>query len=127
MALWKVTPNWKKSIVEHQYWIKGDKVIRYEEGWRWGTFFLRTEGDEEPVITDDTNIMCADDFELEDWSTDDGCWCDYDFSNMTEEEIEEIQDFFDDGNCVYDLEPEWNCDETEMFITCEVTIEKVEE
>lgn len=125
MALWKVEPNWKKSLTEIQYWTKDGKTIEYEEGWRWGTFYYYKEGDEPPEIEGGDDLFCIDHCDLEDWSTDDGCWSDYTFRNMTDEEEEEIQAFFDDGNCVYDLEEQgWVCSETEMILGCDVTIEK---
>lgn len=128
MALWKVTPNWKKSIVELQTYTKDGMSITEETGWRWGDFYIRTEGEDPPFIDEDTDIFCLEDAELEDWSTDDGCWQDIDYNNVPEEEQEKLQEFFDEGNSVYDLEEQgWIHAEGEMFITCDVSIEKVDE
>ena len=128
MATWKITPNWKKSTVEIQTWMKDDKKIIYEVGWRWGEFYVTTEGDEPPEIDEDTDILNSGEFEVNDWSTDDGCWDDYEYENMSEEEIEEINEFFEEGNSVFDLEEiGWYCDETSIYITCDVDIERVEE
>lgn len=128
MAMWKVEPTWKKSLSEIQYWTKDGKTIEYETGWRWGTFYYNTEGDEPPVIEDGTDLFCVDDADLEDWSTDDGCWDDYTFHNMTEEEQEEIQNYFDEGNSVYDLEEQgWIMSDSEMIVSCDVEITKEED
>ena len=44
---------------------------------------------------------------------------------MTEEEIVAMQEWFDEGNSLYELEDDgWFQSEGEMFITCEVTIER---
>jgi hypothetical protein len=46
---------------------------------------------------------------------------------MTEEEILEMQEWFDEGNSLYELEEDgWNQGDGEMIINCEMTIEKVE-
>ena len=46
---------------------------------------------------------------------------------MPEEEQERIQEFLDEGNSVYDLEEQdWMPSDGEMFITCEMEIEKAD-
>ena len=66
MALWKVRPSWKKSLVERQYWTREDgPYIVNEMCWRTGEFIIETEDDEPPVIDEDTNL-----FDLTDhWET----------------------------------------------------------
>ena len=56
------------------------------------------------------------------------CWAEYRFSeNISEEEREELEAFFED-NSVYDLEElGWSQGDTQMFIQCEPEITKVEE
>ena len=126
MALWKVEPTYKKSCVERETWYKDGQSITQETGWRWAEFIIETEGDEPPVIAENTDIFNGD-WELVDWSADDGCWCDYEYNGMTEEEISEKQEWFDEGNSIWELEGEWSQDDTEMYITCEVTIERLED
>jgi hypothetical protein len=124
MATWKVTPKYKKSIVEKNFWVNGDKTIINEIGWRWGEFTIVTEDDEPPVIDTETNLF---DYEMPDWSTDDGCWEDNEYIGFTDDEQEEIEEFLTE-NSTFDLESEgWHCDETEVYITCEVDIEKVDD
>ena len=128
MSVWKVEPTWKKSLTEIQYWMKDGKTITYEIGWRWGEFYYTTEGDEPPVIEEGSDLMCIEGADLMDWSTDDGCWEDYSFGDMSEEEQEEIQTFFDDGNSIYDLEEQgWVMSECELIVGCDVEITKEEE
>ena len=129
MALWKVTPDWKKSIVERSFWVNtndtSQRVVQ-EIGWRWGEFIVATETDEPPEIDEDTDLFC-DDFELQDWSTDDGCWEETDIMGLEEDAEEELQEFLSE-NSIFDLEERgWTCDESEMYITCTVTIEKIED
>lgn len=126
MALWKVTPNWKKSCIERQYFTKGDKTIVQEIGWRWGEFFIATDDDETPELEEGVDIFSCD-YELQDWSTDDGCWEEYEYTGFTEEEQEEMQEWLEE-NSAYELEEDgWTPVEGEMFIQCEMTIEKVED
>ncbi len=126
MALWKVTPNWKKSCIERQYFTKGDKTIVQEIGWRWGEFFIETEDDIPPELEEGVDIFSCD-YELQDWSTDDGCWEEYEYTGFTEEEQEEMQEWLEE-NSAYELEEDgWTPVEGEMFIQCEMTIEKVED
>lgn len=127
MARWRVTPTWKKSLVEVQEWTKvgTDYVITHEIGWRSGEFILETEGDEPPVLEEGVDIFSTE-YELSDWSTDDGCWeeTDYDISDETEEE--RMGDFLAE-NSIYDLEGEgWVMSDCYMYINCEMDIEKVE-
>ena len=123
MALWKVTPNWKKSCIERQYFTKGDKTIVQEIGWRWGEFFIETEDDTPPELEEGVDIFSCD-YELQDWSTDDGCWEEYEYTGFTEEEQEEMQEWLEE-NSAYELEEDgWTPVEGEMFIQCEMTIEK---
>lgn len=127
MALWKVEPTYKKSCVEKQTYRKDGKYITEETGWRWGEFIIETETDEPPVFEDGVDIFSCG-YELVDWSTDDGCWVDYEYSGMTEEEIVAMQEWFDEGNSLYELEDDgWSQGDGEMFITCELSIERVED
>jgi hypothetical protein len=125
MALWKVEPVFKKSCIEQQTYSKDGKSITEETGWRWGEFIIETEDDEPPVLEKAVDIFNCD-YELVDWSTNDGCWVDHTYSGMTEEEIVTMQSRFDDGISLYELEDEgWLQGDGAMFISCELSIEKV--
>jgi hypothetical protein len=126
MALWKIEPAWKKSLVERNHYHKDGKEIVVETGWRWGSFTCETEDDTPPVIESGENLFeCA--YEVEMQETFDGCWEDYEYNGMTEEEIVEVQNFIDE-NSYFDLEElGWSCGDTEMIIDGDVSIEKIEE
>ena len=130
MATWKVEPTWKKSVVERAFWIKDGKTIINEIGWRWGEITIETEGDDPPEVDEDTNYFDDDQFELVDFSCDDGCWEENEFEgDWEEEEQEQMEERLNDGEIsVYELEDEgWVCRDSELYITCEVTITKVED
>lgn len=127
MTTWKITPQYKKSVIERNYLIKDENRIMVETGWRWGEFHVHTEDDNPPVLESGVDIYnCG--YESELVETDDGCWEDIDDSECDEETQEWLAEFFDEGNSWLDLEEHgWSQDECEMIIDCEMNIEKVEE
>jgi hypothetical protein len=125
MARWKITPTWKKSVIERQYWDKDDMSLMHEIGWRWGEFFIETEGDDPPDLGPGVDILdCG--YQCDDWSTDDGCWEETDLDDMTDLQREVVELFLEE-NSVFDLEEDgWIMSECEMIIDCELSIERVE-
>jgi len=127
MALWKIEPTWKKSLVEYTHYHKDGKEIIYELGWRGGSFTCETEDDNPPDINEGDDLWdCGYDVEM--IETFDGCWDDLTFSeNISEEEREEIEAFLEE-NSVFDLEElGWMQGDGQMFIQCEPEITKIEE
>lgn len=127
MAKWKITPTWKKSIVEVQEWIKPGEpgYINHEIGWRWGEFIVETEDDNPPDFKEGDDIFSVN--SLSDWSTDDGCYEDTEVDVSDEVLQEELEEFLEE-NSIYDLEEKgWVMADSYMYINCEVNIEKVEE
>ena len=128
MAKWKITPTWKKSIVEVQEWIKPGEpgYINHEIGWRWGEFIIETEDDNPPELEEGVDMFnCG--YECDDWSTDDGCYEDTEVDVSDELLKEEIEEFLEE-NSIYDLEEKgWVMSDSYMYINCELNIEKVED
>ncbi len=128
MAKWKITPTWKKSIVEVQEWIKPGEpgYINHEIGWRWGEFIIETEDDNPPELEEGVDIFnCG--YECNDWSTDDGCYEDTEVDVSDELLQEELEEFLEE-NSIYDLEEKgWVMSDSYMYINCELNIEKVED
>jgi len=126
MAVWKVTPNWKKSIIERQTWENGGESFIWETGWRWGEFHVTTEDDTPPVLEPGVDIYNCD-YDAELYECTDGCWEEYDYDDCSDETREKLEEYFEEGNSVFDLEEEgWYNAETEMIIDCEMTIEMIE-
>ncbi len=125
MAIWSVKPQWKKSIIERQYWSKDDDSFIYETGWRWGEFHVTTEDDNPPDLKPGVDIYnCGYDAEL--YETTDGCWDECDFDDCSDEAREFLEEFLEE-NSVFDLEEHgWYSNETEMIIDCEMDIEMLE-
>lgn len=124
MATWKVTPQWKKSIIERQFWTKDDNTFVYETCWRGGEFTVETEDDNPPELEPGVDILnCGYDSEMVE--TFDGCSEDYDFDDCDEETQEWLEEFLED-NSVFDLEEHgWYSSDCEMIIDCEMNIERV--
>ena len=124
MATWKVEPTWKKSVIERNYYSKGDNVVMHEIGWRWGEFLVFTEDDNPPDLESGIDIFdCT--YETEFLETYDGCWEDYDFDDCDEETQEYVEKFLEE-NGIYDLENEgWEIIETEMIIDCDLKITRI--
>jgi hypothetical protein len=124
MATWKVTPQWKKSIIERQFWTKDDNTFVFETCWRGGEFTVETEDDNPPELEPGVDILdCGYDSEMVE--TFDGCSEDYDFDDCDEETQEWLEEFLED-NSVFDLEEHgWYSSDCEMIIDCEMNIERV--
>lgn len=126
MALWNIEPSWKKSIIERQEWIKDGQKFIYETGWRWGTFQTETEDDNPPNIQAGDDLWCCG-YDVELIETWDGCWDDYDYDGCDDETREWLEEFFEEGNSVFDLEEHgWTNGDTEMIIDCDPIFERVD-
>ena len=126
MALWKIEPTWKKSIAERNHFHKDNKTIIVETGWRWGEFTCETEDDTPPVLEEGVDLFdCGYDIEMQ--YCDDGCWEDYEFEGLTEDEEEEMREWLEE-NSFLDLEEDgWIPGDSEMIMSCEPSIERIEE
>lgn len=120
MATWKLSTYWKKSSIERQIWVKDDKVIIREEGYRWGTFFVQSDErpltDRELINDHGYELGCLDNdecWELE--SLDDGCWADTEAGrNCTEEDLEAFEEAWEENSYEGVEELGWSNDDTEF-------------
>lgn len=124
MATWKVTPVWKKSIIERQEWLKDDQRLVVETGWRWGSFEVYTDDDNPPELEPGVDMFdCG--YECEMIETNDGCWEEHDYDDCDPETVEWLEKFLEE-NSVFDLEEhDWSPGDCQMIIDCEMSIEKV--
>jgi len=125
MTIWKVATAHKKMCEEREIWTKDDKTIIRINGFRWGTFTVETNNDEPPEDIDPENpdgINMYDYFsdnaengaELE--SMDDGCYLDYEFEGIDEEEQEELKAAMEDDHYEYLESNGWYNSETEAWL-----------
>lgn len=127
MATWRVTPQFKKSIIEYNHMTKDDNEIIIETGWRGGEFLVYTDDDNPPELEPGVDIMnCG--YESEMVETFDGCWEEIHYDDCDDETREWVEEFLEEGNSYFDLEEHgWIFSDCEFIIDCEMNIEKVEE
>ena len=125
MASWRVSPLWKKSIIEYNHMIKDDNEFIVETGWRGGSFYVYTDDDNRPNLEPGVDILnCG--YESEMIETFDGCWEEHHYDDCDDETREWIEEFVEE-NSIFDLEEHgWNTCDCEMFIECELEITKDE-
>jgi hypothetical protein len=126
---WKITPKTKKSILDKTYWVKGDMRICQEVGWRWGDFFVEPMSGvtiEEYLSGKDDEIILHEEFDVVDFSTEDGCWEEYTYSeDMSDDDIESIEQFLEDGGDLSD--DGWEIVDSEVIIQGDIEIEEVDD
>ena len=137
MANWKISNYYKKSCYEIQTYVKDDKSVHNEVGWRFGTWSVTTTDDKIPEIywenygdtPDYSNLHIGsfagsnvDEVELnETW---DSCWEDYDYDGLTEEEIEEIERIIEEeGIWALTDDHGWDYGDCESYLSGPVRIE----
>jgi len=135
MAIWKVRAYHKKNVQEVEHWVRreGQGRITVTNGFRWGEWTVETSDDNPPEFEftevpggdgkkDSINMLDCEINNIESVeliSMDDGgCWYDIEFSGLTLEEEEELEEFIEE-NSIYDLEDRedsWYSDETEWWV-----------
>ena len=132
MAVWRVSPYYKKSCEEIERFRKDGMIVERRTGWRWGEWEVTTSDDNPPEFDfnqvpggndakDSINMYdCTGNNieEVEFIETFDGCWEEINFpEDMDEEEQERLQEFIDE-NGSYALEDEegWMLDDTEVWV-----------
>lgn len=121
MARWNLSPQYKKSAVERQYWYKDGKTIIREEGFRWANF--KVDSVEKPLTEEELKnedgyeLGCIDNDECwEMWDMMDGCWADLEKGrNCTDEDLEEFETAWDEDGYSGVEEAGWSNDETEYW------------
>ena len=121
MAIWKLSPQHKKSAVEKMFFYNGSKAIIVEQGWRWGTFTV--ESDERPLT--DLELVNEDGYELgcidndESWELyemTDGCWLDIDaLRDATEEDVTAFEQAWEEDGYDGVEALGWSNDDTEYY------------
>lgn len=127
MVKWLVKPTMKKSIVEVNYFVKGDETVFVETVWRWGEFYVYTDDDNVPDIFPGIDIYNCD-YETELIHTTDGCFEEVNYDSCGEETKKWLDEFFEKGHRYYELEDNgWQPVDSEMYINCAPEVEKIED
>ena len=126
MALWKIEPTWKKSLIERMYFVKDGNKVMIETGWRWGEFTCETEDDNPPEIEAGADLWdCGYDVEMIEMN--DGCWEEHDMDECDEETREWLEEFLEENSWMDLEEHGWTNTESECIIDCEPSIERIDE
>ena len=118
---WIIEPTEKKSVVDVEYYVKGNNKLRVETGWRWASYHVYTEDNNPPKFESHANIYDFG-YKVELIETFDNCWTENDDSECDGESQEWLSEFLED-NSVFDLESEgWDLEDTETYFTCDFDI-----
>lgn len=125
-----VEPAVKKSFVEFECFRKGDKYVRVETGWRYGDLNVTITNEEEQnylqevLDSDGEEAFDAQEFEdIEMLSTWDGCWQEYHYVGVEEDEQEILQEGMDEeGFWDYLQENGWETVDLETYIYNGITV-----
>lgn len=134
MAFWTVKTYHKKSVEQHEYFLRrsGKGQIKVIDGYRWATFRIETDDDEFPQF-EFTEVPggngARDSIDLFSCSAnnivgselidmfDGGCWGDLEFEDIEEEEEEQLREFIEEeGAWALEDEGDWFLDETECWV-----------
>ena len=142
MAVWKVSPYYKKSCEEHEHFTKDGMEIVRKTGWRWGSWSVTTSDDNPPEFEfykvpggndakDSINMNdCYDNNikEVEFLETFDGCWEDIDWpEEIDDEERERLEELInEEGFYVLEDQEGWMLDDTDCWIWGPISIEDEE-
>lgn len=132
MADWKVSTVDKKSVLEVEIWTNNKgQTIKKITGFRWGSWIVTTDDDEEPVFEYDAdgNIDMnsyydnnVEGIELD--MLDDGWYMDWEFSDdVSEEERTAITEGYEEDGYDYLESNGWYSYETLCLVSCELDIE----
>jgi len=129
-----VSPRWKKSFEENEYWVddKTGKRIVITTLWRGGTVKVTPQNEDEVEWLEDALTQGDEDafepytFEEHEYdSAYDGCSVDLTFGNIDEEEAERLQDGYDEEGTMFLEEEGFDCDDSEVYMYGELEIEEV--
>ena len=134
MADWKVSTRDKKSVVEVEIWTNDQgQTVKKITGFRWGSWIVTTNDDEEPVLERDSNGEIdmysyyennVESIELD--MLDDGWFMDWEFSDdISQEQKDAIIEGYEEDGYDYLETNGWFNDETLCLVSCDLDIEEL--
>lgn len=140
MTEWQVTTAFKKSVEEHEFWIKDDITIIRLTAFRYGTWIVTTKNDMEPVFerirnplgneeldSVDMNNVAHENIEtVELVSLDDGWYSENIYpEDMDELEQERMTELWDEESYEGWEKEGWIQTDTECWVSGDFIIKKV--
>jgi hypothetical protein len=141
MATWKVSPYYKKSCEEHEYYTKDGMTIVRQTGYRGATFIVETSDSNPPEFEfgyvpggdgrkDSIDMYSCSGNNIENVELDsmwDGCWEEIVYpEDMAEEEQDRLRELIEEEGDIYDVlenQEGWSQSETEAWIWGPILIE----
>jgi len=141
MANWKVSPYYKKSCEEHEYYTKDGMTIIRQTGYRGASFFVETSDDNPPEFEfdyvpggdgarDSIDMYNCSGNNIENVELDsmwDGCWEEIVYpEGMDDNERERLEELIEEEGDIYDVlenQEGWSQSETEAWIWGPILIE----
>ena len=132
---YKVSTRYKKSVAEVEYYTKDGKTVAYTTGWRWGyVTLLVPEGTDLAAELDAENneVLEIDDLEYEvyDREMDVGCWDEWDYGELDDDEIAAIDEAFEEEGDAYSALVDilgWEQNDSELSFSGPLDIENMGE
>lgn len=120
---WRLSTMEKKNITQVETWTNGELTATREVGWRWGHWDYETKPDLGMYKENEQHDVC--DFgEVIDQEQDDGCWAEWTWpEDMDTEEIERLEEIYNDEGDEGLENEDWIFDDSEIFVTGPLKVE----
>lgn len=130
MIKWKVSPRYKKSVIDVETFRNGENEITLETGWRWGhVILLVPEGVDlvEQLKPEENTRIQIDglEFDVYDREMDDGCWEEWDLDALDDEE--EFIEAWDEDSHDGIANLGWEAWDSELFFDGPLDVENLGE
>ena len=122
---WRVSNREKKNVTQIETYSNGELTATREVGWRWGKWKYDTKPNLS-IYKEDLQHDVNDFGDVTDGDLDDGCWAEWNWpDHMDTDEIERLEDIYDEEGDE-GLENEgWSFDDSETFVTGPLDVEFV--
>lgn len=122
---WRLSTTEKKNVTQVETWTNGELTATRETGWRWGHWDY-VEKPDLSIYKENDQHDVYDFGDVIDQEQDDGCWAEWTWpEDMDTDEIERLEEIYNDES-EEGLENEgWSLDDTETFVTGPLKVEYV--
>lgn len=123
---YKVSTIEKKSVIEKNFFVKDDKSLCIEQGYRWGYFVTEDPVDKEELKSKDSLMIY--DYDVIDHAFDDGCWIDFVYDDeVDQDERDAIENAWEEDWYSGIEALGWSEDESEVWFHGDLEVEEVNE
>jgi hypothetical protein len=125
--MFKLSTLEKKSCTQIEYWTKDGLTAQREIGWRWCWATYEQQPDLSQYDPDKDQIELYSIGDVDDMEQDDGCWEAWTWpEDMNEEEIERLEEIYNDEGDEGLFNEGWQLDDTEYWVSGPLEVEEVE-